>query len=156
MSKKRRNVFGNHIQVFSALESKDYDSIDGKDCRRWWEDTTGKKFSRCMTGQCRDQYGKHVENVADVGGHVIDLATGTHVYIVPMCSSCNNRKDLSSFSVLRNAAPECTNIGKQYELTQKASNIRLRKRIKRSILSYISQMMEIIKGLRRKRNNSHI
>ena len=56
---------------------------------------------------------------AEVGAHVIDLRTGSHVYIVPACIACNNKQDVY-YDVDDQYLEECTIIGVQSELIAKS------------------------------------
>ena len=98
------------IRVFSAFDSSDYQlsPTNGE----WWD--KHRKFLKlkdcdCKTGQCQDAHGRPIVNKATVGGHVINYPDKDKVYIVPMCSSCNNRTDLRPFEVSKIYACECTN-----------------------------------------------
>ena len=58
--------------------------------RAYWEEMTGKEFSRCSNTLC--------SNEAEVGGHVQKVESwDKHWYIVPLCKACNNKR--SSFEV---------------------------------------------------------
>lgn len=51
----------------------------------FWENSTGRKAEECKVYGC--------EGKAEVGGHVIKVGEGAKEYILPMCYSCNNKKD---------------------------------------------------------------
>ena len=82
--------------VCNALNTADYDKIEGKDCIDYWkEKKPGIKVHICPA--CNKPLGD--EDV--VGGHVIDfLSSSPHVYITPLHDACNKRRgDLPFFKV---------------------------------------------------------
>lgn len=58
-------------------------------CSSWlefWEEKTEKKAITCSNEACK--------GLAEVGGHVKYVGGTNKEYIVPICHSCNNTKDL--------------------------------------------------------------
>ena len=51
----------------------------------FWEKKKGKKATTCEVLWCKGQ--------PDLGGHVIKAGEGSKEYILPMCSSCNNKPE---------------------------------------------------------------
>jgi len=55
----------------------------------FWEKKKGKKATVCEVRFCKGK--------PDVGGHVIKSGEGSKEYILPMCSSCNNKPEAEVF-----------------------------------------------------------
>jgi hypothetical protein len=55
----------------------------------YWEKKKGKKATKCEVRNCSGK--------PDLGGHVIKVGEGGKEYILPMCSSCNNKPDTEIF-----------------------------------------------------------
>lgn len=55
----------------------------------FWEKMRFKKASRCEAFACPGS--------ADVGGHVIKAGEGNKEYILPLCYTCNNKPEGSTF-----------------------------------------------------------
>ena len=84
------------IKVCNALNTSDYDEINGMDCLEYWAQEKNEQPWIC---RCSGR----IETKDDrlVGGHVISIDNYTpHVYIVPMLSSYNSMKNnLKAFNV---------------------------------------------------------
>lgn len=57
----------------------------------FWEKSKGKNASKCEVLACKGK--------ADVGGHVIKTGEGNKEYILPLCYTCNNQSDETTFTV---------------------------------------------------------
>ena len=55
----------------------------------FWEKKRGKKATKCEVMSCKGS--------ADLGGHVIKAGEGGKEYILPMCTSCNNKSESENF-----------------------------------------------------------
>ena len=51
----------------------------------FWEKKKGKTATECEVFGCQGN--------PDLGGHVIKAGEGSKVYILPMCSACNNKPE---------------------------------------------------------------
>ena len=60
----------------------------------FWEKKKGKKATRCEVLTCGGS--------PDLGGHVIKAGEGGKEYILPMCTSCNNKPEDEFFKVWDN------------------------------------------------------
>ena len=87
-------------RVCNALNTSDYDMIDGMDCIDYWSVSKNEKARYCRVSRKEETPDDKL-----VGGHVITFnALVPHVYIVPMLSSYNARKEkLESFDVDENS-----------------------------------------------------
>lgn len=89
----------NMIKVFNAINTSDYDKIEGKDCIDYWDDNViDRTYDRNV---CRKSKEKASEDDIIVGAHVIgykDQRLG--VFIVPILKSYNGKKgNLEPFCV---------------------------------------------------------
>lgn len=76
-------------KVCNALNTTDYDQIDGLDCIDYWSEKRNEPARFCRVSHKEGTPGNKL-----VGGHVITIDKGTpHVYIVPMLSSYNAMKE---------------------------------------------------------------
>lgn len=92
----------NMIKVFNAINTSDYDKIEGKDCIDYWDDNViDRTYDRNV---CRKSKEKASEDDSIVGAHVIGYTSqGLGVFIVPMLKSNNNKKEnLEPFEVEEN------------------------------------------------------
>ena len=56
----------------------------------FWEKKKGKTATTCEVQSCNGK--------PDVGGHVIKSGQGGKEYILPLCSSCNNKPEDEEFN----------------------------------------------------------
>lgn len=87
------------IWVCNALNTAEYDKIEGKPCIDYWLKKTSGLWFYCRA--CRSMIEPN-NNI--VGGHVIDFLSGKpHVYITPIHDRCNKQQgNLPYFSVSEN------------------------------------------------------
>lgn len=78
------------VTVCNAVNTSDYDIIDGKTCIEYWLD---KRTLPVFCPVCHKQLKKEDA----VGGHVINLFGKKHVFITPMHGACNSKKEKAAF-----------------------------------------------------------
>ena len=84
------------VLVCNALNTSDYDVIDGKDCITYWRE----KKHRLKVTWCRACHNPNSDEDAIVGGHVMTVFGTPHIYITPIHDSCNKlQKKLDAFPV---------------------------------------------------------
>ena len=109
MSKK--TIIVTPTQVFNADYSSNspYNTIEGESPLQWWKSRKGwasDREVRCCNPGCKE--------VATDGAHVIDMETGQHVYIIPLCHEHN--ESVEPIDVTAGMLEECTNVESQGEL----------------------------------------
>jgi len=78
------------IEVKNKRGTSDRKPTDGSSSwLEFWENKQGKKASKCRVLFC--------DQKAEVGGHVYIVGAGSKEYILPMCKSCNNKPDDTTF-----------------------------------------------------------
>lgn len=83
------------IEVKNKKGTADKDPPSGYDSwLDFWEKKKGSKATTCEVLACKGD--------PDVGGHVIKEGEGGKEYILPMCSSCNNKPDDEVFKAWEN------------------------------------------------------
>ena len=86
------------IKVIQAVNTSDYDQIDGLSCIKYWENNT--PYRQESVRYCRATLHYATETDSLVGAHVIGIVDGQpHVYITPILSSVNTSNDPESFMV---------------------------------------------------------
>lgn len=91
-----------HIKVCNAINTSDYDKIEGKDCIDYWDEHAIHRT--CDRDICRKSKEKASEDDSIVGAHVIGYTSqGLRVFIVPILKSFNDKKgNLEPFEVEEN------------------------------------------------------
>ena len=87
------------MKVINALNTEQYDEIDNLSCIDYWRrHHPGGDDRHCRACGC--EVG---EQNPIVGAHVMDVSIiDPHVYIVPLCKNCNDRRaDLPAFDTLQ-------------------------------------------------------
>lgn len=100
-----------YIRVFNADHSskEPYRTIEGKSPIQWWKEMRGLPENKEVNCSCLNCH-----NAGEDGAHVIDMKTGKHLFIVPLCHTHNESND--DFNVLEDCLEECTDIERQGEL----------------------------------------
>ena len=107
----RRKLFDGLTQVFNVDGSSNppYNTIGGDSPLQWWKSQMGIPSD---TNVCCSMLGCDKE--ATDGAHVIDMETGQHVFITPLCHEHNESE--SPFLVKTEMLVECTNVESQRNL----------------------------------------
>lgn len=85
------------IRVLQAVNTSDYDNIQGRSCIDYWSDnaTNNRDANYC---RATDERGD--EDNPIVGGHVIAVINGRpHIYITPILNNVNLTRDPAIFKV---------------------------------------------------------
>ena len=126
----------NAIYVCNALNTVDYDTIEGKPCIDYWcEKTSGLWF------YCRACHSWIEPSNPVVGGHVIDFLSETpHVYITPIHDRCNKQREtLPYFFVSPTDLVRIPNPEEEQKILSDEDNIRQIKWMKEAFLTNLRQ-----------------
>ena len=125
------------MKVIQAVNTQDYDSIDGLSCIAYWK--RENPYSADPIRYCRATLAPATPQDAIVGGHVIGIKNGTpHVYITPILNSVNASGNPEIFGVDER---DLVRVPDEHEQAILADNDN---RHKRSMLEEIERMNELM------------
>ena len=130
------------IYVCNALNTEEYDKIEGKSCIDYWCEKTGGLWFYCRACHSLIEPSNGI-----VGGHVIDFLSETpHIYITPIHDICNKRKgELPYFLVAENDLVRIPKADEEQKILNDEENIQ-----------HIQKMKETLKEELKKRFSTFI